>query len=165
MQAADENTGQRPRRGHVPTAYQVGERSLALLRAIDETIDCLTNDCEVLRSVANMAHESIEDISARDERSPFPNLEKTLEALEECQDTLRHLLNSYNEKRTAAVRDKALCDDDGVVEAFDQVMDDAKLAYEGLFELLDVVQISAAHGEPRTGPFESVDSLMESLFR
>lgn len=97
-------------------------RSLDLLRAIDGTIEALSHHTQLLQSAQRVFSELLKAISA--ESAPRAIREEELiPALEALQDALMKSFKDFSRKMDCAVQDPRLSDEDGVVDAYQILLD------------------------------------------
>lgn len=97
-------------------------RSLDLLRAIDGTIEALSHHTQLFQSAQRVFSEVLKAISA--ESAPRTIREEDLiPALEALQDALKRSFQDCSRKMDCAIRDPRLSDDDGVVDAYQILLD------------------------------------------
>lgn len=122
-------------------------RSLNLLRAIEVTVDVNTLLCEALERSARQFTVSIEAVCGpkNDRVDPIDADGSIQTMLETALDNLHKLSETTKRKRVAAVADKTLRNDDGVVETFDRLLTAVEDAH--CFE-----RIEPSHSRARCGP-------------
>jgi hypothetical protein len=113
------------------------QRSLHLLRDIDNTIQALCYDRTRFEGVAKFAHAVAEAFrNGRLKRDkPFDPEGKAEESLLRAQEAARRLYDRLIEKRRLAREDKRLAEDDGVVDEYTRTIAVVADLHNGLNEL------------------------------
>jgi hypothetical protein len=140
----------------------VTERDLALLRQIDETLDQLQIEVCVFGhydKLVSKASESLKTASVRLDKD-----DKLLSMFEKTRDAVEHLYD-HTEKQCASARaDTKLCDEDGVVDGYCQLLETLANLHRSLNDLCWAIgENSADHDNVLPGEFGSADDLFAAM--
>lgn len=137
-------------------------RSVDLLKAIDDTIYACAVLKETISALATEAHNQIGNLKRADSPAdPDGSIQQKLEA---ARDSLAALYKMFVTRRDSAHNDKRLSDEDGVVDAYDQLLDTIADTHNVMNELCWVVGEQAAeYDKPLEGEFESADDLFKAM--
>ena len=144
----------------VETAAQ---RDLDLLNAIDRTVSNLSFTSGILRTMA----KDVEDRIALVERAEVTELidptGNTCELLNKAADSARRIHENLLRRKGSAVRDRSLTDEDGVVDAYDELIDVTACFHNLVEDLRDAIETKDSLRSPVVGSFSNVEDLIAAL--
>ncbi|NIE68210.1 hypothetical protein [Burkholderia sp. Ax-1719] len=108
-------------------------RSVELLAAIDDVIYACWAERDQLISLTGTAHEFIQALKRA--KGPLDQDGSALVKLEAARDALGCSFEAHSELRATAAQNPELHEDDGVVEAFDGLLDALAAAHNALNDL------------------------------
>lgn len=137
-------------------------RSLDLMRAIDDAIYACNAQRDMLKDLTGKAHELIQ-VLRRCNGSLDPN--RDIQAnLERGRDALEEVYKVFAQKRASAASDPKLTQEDGVVEAFDHLLDATAAAQNAINDLAwHLGEHEADLDGTADGVFTSADDLIKAL--
>lgn len=137
-------------------------RSVDLLKAIDDTIYAC---CLLRQQVDALTGASEEFIQAlKRAKNPIDPDGSVLRQLEEGRDALDVAYKAHQRKREAAAQAPDLSPDDGVVEAYDSLLDSLAAAHNSTNELCWALgEHDADFDEVVEGEFASADDMIKAL--
>ena len=139
-------------------------RNLELLRIIEDTVDCLAADSNLVRSIAE-AYKEIQAKLTPGDNEIDPS-GRTRAALEKASDSCVRIHNDAKARHLSATRDPQLRSDDGVIDAYSELMTVVDELHDAVENLSEWITVHDDVLQPTTGStFDSVDSLFESLIR
>jgi len=143
-------------------AQALAARNLDLLRAIENTVDCLAADTGLVRSICATYAEIHTKLSAREaEIDPTGHIGSVLE---KASDSCARIYEDARKRHLSATRDPQLRSDDGVVDAYDEFMGAINQLHDTIEELCEWIANHDAVLQPTTDEsFETVDSLFDAL--
>ena len=143
-------------------AQALAARNLDLLRAIENTVDCLAADTDLVRSISATYAEIQTKLSPNTtEIDPTGHI---CSVLEKASGSCARIYEDAKMRHLSAKRDPQLRSDDGVVDAYDELMAVINQLHDTIEELCEWIANHDAILQPTTGAsFETVDSLFESL--
>jgi hypothetical protein len=137
-------------------------RSVELLKAIDDTIYACAVFKDTTDALVKEAHNLIASLKRLDR--PIDTDGAALKNLETARDALGAAYQRFTAMRESARRDTRLSDEDGVVEAFDTLLDCIADAHNTVNELCWAVgEHDADFDKPLEGEFESADDLFKAM--
>jgi hypothetical protein len=137
-------------------------RSVELLKAIDDTIYACAVFKDTINAIAKEAHTLI--VSLKHVDGPIDKDGSSLKNLETARDALGAAYGRFAAMRESAGQDSRLSADDGVVEAFDSLLDCVADAHNIINELCWAVgEHDADLDTPLEGEFESADDLFKAM--
>lgn len=137
-------------------------RSVDLLRAIDDVIYGCCVERDQLIALTGAAHEFIQALR-RVETVVDPD-GTVLKNLEQARDALDAAYKAHQRRRESAARDPRLNSDDGVVDAFDGLLDAMAAAHNALNDLCWALgEHDADFDEVLDGEFASADAMIKAL--
>lgn len=143
-----------------------GRRSLALLRSIEDTLSALDLDCNHLTAIAremdNLTQRITAHPPAHEELDPDG---KCAELFDQALESLASLRRRYEAKLAAAEADQALCEADGIVEAYRCAIEATEDAFEATQHAAEAVREHDAEASGYTEVFSDVDALFGELMR
>ncbi|WP_420955248.1 hypothetical protein [Burkholderia gladioli] len=138
------------------------DRSVDFLRMIEDTIYACCVERDEHNSLAGAALTFAQRIKRLD--APVDADGVILAKLEKGRDALGAAYEAHKEKRQAAVDDPDLDEDDGVVEAYDDLLDALAAAHNAVNELCWALGEHSAEFSPvLEGEFFSAEDLLASL--
>lgn len=137
-------------------------RSLDLLKAIDDTIYACDVQRDAIDLLAGKAGEFVQLLKRLEK--PVDQDGRVLQKLEEARDALARTYAVYQRKRASAAADPALRPDDGVVDAFDSLLDALASAHNVTNELCWALgEHDADFDAVVEGDFTSAEELIGAL--
>lgn len=137
-------------------------RSIDLLKAIDDTIYACCVMRDQLDSLTGISAEFVQSLKRA--VAPLDPEGTVLRKLEEGRDALSVAYEEHKRKREAAARAPELSSDDGVVEAYDGLLDSLAAAHNATNELCWALgEHDADFDEVLEGEFTSADGMIEAL--
>ncbi len=152
----------------VDTAAYESARSLALLRAIEKTVQLNSVLAETFSRISHLAARTTEDICNRDIDPSQPEIDfdgSVSAAIDFAMENISSLSNELRGAYHSAKADGDIRDGDGVLESFEGVIAATADAHNGLNELNRAVMEHDADRSPLSGkgPFRTVDDLLAAL--
>lgn len=143
-------------------AQALAARNLDLLRAIENTVDCLATDTDLVRSIcATYAEIQTKLSSAQTEIDPTGHI---CAVLEKASGSCSRIYEDAKKRHLSAAKDPQLRSDDGVVDAYDEFMVAIHQLHDTIEELAEWIATHDAVLQPTTGEtFEGVDGLFDAL--
>jgi hypothetical protein len=143
-------------------AQALAARNLDLLRAIENTVDCLVADTNLVRSICATYEEIQTKLSSS--QTVIDPTGHICSVLEKASGSCARIYEDSKKRHMSAVRDPQLRSDDGVVDAYDEFMVVINQLHDTIEELCDWIATHDAVLQPTTGEtFASVDSLFDAL--
>jgi hypothetical protein len=137
-------------------------RSVDFLKQIDDTIYACCVERDLLHDLAGKAQELVQTLH-RAEKAVDPD-GKALKGLEAARDALASAYDQHQSMRNSAANDPALHEDDGVVEAFDNLLDAMAAAHNAMNDLCWAVgEHDADFDEILDGEFGSAEEMIAAL--
>lgn len=139
-------------------------RTLSFLHLIESTVRSLETDSDVISSLASDCRATLEKVVASSIDVPLDPEGRVCELLEQGSATAARIYADAIRRREFARNDKALTDDDGVVEAYSKfiaAVADFHNAVEDLRDTIATVDASLQSGTGQT--FKSADDLIAHL--
>lgn len=140
-------------------------RSLQFLRVIEQTITALENDTKAYRLIADIGSTLADKV--RNKESITNRIDPTGEVeagLDSAMDSMCKILAGLERGRNAAATDKQLKSDDGVVDAYEALIEALKDAHAVLCELhWAVTEHDTELDEVSKETYKSVDDLFAAL--
>lgn len=151
----------------VESATAESGRSLVLLKAIEDTVQKNDLLARVFSSMAVNLGEAVEAIcqAPLSERTLIDSDGLIQTGIEETIDKVANALDVLKRKRGAALDDRQLKGDDGVVDSFDRVITALHEACDHLNELKIAIMENDADLSPLVpgGPYTDVEDFIASL--
>ncbi len=143
-------------------AQALAARNLDLLRAIENTVDCLSADTDLVRSICATYAEIQTKLSPSTiEIDPTGHIRSVLE---KASGSCARIYEDAKKRHLSATTDPHLRSDDGVVDAYDEFMSSINQLHDTIEELCEWISTHDAILQPTVGlVFETVDSLFDSL--
>lgn len=139
-------------------------RTLEFLNIIEKTVRSLAADSEVVRILANEAKKTLEVVQQSKLEVALDPDGRICSLLDKAAASAARTYDDAVRSLDRARNDKALTDDDGVVEAFTNFIAEIADFHNAVEDLRDAVATIDSVREPSTGKvFESVDDLMAAL--
>ena len=110
-------------------------RDLTLLKAVDQTLDALSLDSGRLGADLKFAVEVTEKINKTKPQAMIDPAGNVDDNILRAQDSIKSVNIKYSEKRSHAENDNDLCEEDGVVEAFNKNIELSANLYNALSDL------------------------------
>lgn len=150
--------------GASPSQVQAfASRNLDFLQLIEKTISRLTSDADFLRVQTNDIRKVVHGLSKVTSSPEIDPEGRVAELLRMAGDVTHRLYARVTKQRASAASDKALKDDDGVVEAFDDMLDALAGYFDALQTMCDAVQTLSATRSPVIGRFTNTKDLFDAL--
>lgn len=149
-----------------PTSGQVvahAARSVALLHAVESTIAVATTNATILHSVALEASRLVESLEQYTGSTALDPEGRACELLEQASQTVGRLHQGCQRKLHAAQNAKELRSDDGVADAWHDMMDAAASCHNALQDARDRLLDLDALQSPRRAVYTNVDELFTDL--
>ena len=145
-------------------AYAIGERSLQLLHAIEQTISSLTTDREFVSNAARIVDSFEAELAKAPPVRPIDPEGRIVGLLIKGMEAADRLAATNREKLASAEADVRLTDDDGVTAEYHAFIESVCALHDGLSRLIErIEELDADFEEPLPGTFRSVDELMTAL--
>jgi hypothetical protein len=139
-------------------------RTLDLLQAIEKTIDCLTDNCDVLAVLSGGLVKHLKSLEESNTQIKLDAEGRVCQLLSQCIESAERMHQTATRNREAAVFDARLCADDGVVEAYDAFISALSDHHDILHELKEWIETHDALLEPAVGEtYDSVDDLFKAM--
>lgn len=139
-------------------------RNLDLLQAIEKTIDCLTDNADLLNALTVSNKKNLKQLQAALIQQPLDPEGRVCELLSRCLELLARMNSFDHRRRQAAIEDPELKRDDGVVEAYDVFLHSVCDLHDTVGQLKDWIETHDALLEPALpGEFQTVDSLVKAI--
>lgn len=143
-------------------AQAVAGRDLLLLRQIDETLDQLEVENCVFSHFTHLIEKSVESIKASS--ACFDQQDKLLIMFQQTRDAVETLHEHSSAQCESARTDRALCDDDGIVEAYCTLLETLAALHHSLNDLCWAIGENAAdHDRTLPGTFDNADDLFKAM--
>ena len=113
----------------------VAQRSLKLLKAIEDTVDRLCYDQRIYSTFAAVAHEMLDRVKAVKMAKVIDQDGKAADSLQIAQVAARELYDDLVPRHKAAVADKRLTRDDGVAEEYQRLIQIVSNLHDALNDL------------------------------
>ncbi|ALD90312.1 hypothetical protein CR3_1071 [Cupriavidus gilardii CR3] len=137
-------------------------RSVDLLKAIDDTIYACCVQRDSLDHLSGLSAEFVQHLKRVEK--PVDADGTILRKLEDARDAIARAYDIHQRKREAAARAPELTPDDGVVEAYDSLLDSLAAAHNITNELCWALgEHDADFDEIVDGEFTSADDLIGAL--
>lgn len=137
-------------------------RSVDLLKAIDDTIYACEQLRRMMEQFTGAAGEFVQSLKRTDHAVDKDG--EGLAELERARDAIQELYDIQQRKRAAACADGRLHADDGVVEAYDQLLDGIAATHAALNDLCWALgEHESDFDEVLEGEFTSADELIGAL--
>ncbi|WP_150574529.1 hypothetical protein [Pandoraea aquatica] len=137
-------------------------RSVDLLKAIDDTIYACEQQRRMMEQFTGAAGEFVQSLKRTDHAIDEDG--SVLAALEAARDAIHQVYAQHKRKREAAAGDHRLCEDDGVVDAYDQLLDGIASAHTALNDLCWALgEHEADFDKVLEGEFSTAEELIEAL--
>lgn len=127
------------------------QRSLRLLRQIEDTISALCYERRLFEAMAKFVHEICEDIKHRKPVQPIDPHGTVWENLEKAQAAMKRLYETMVEKREYARNDPDLTEEDGVADEYTRSIAVVADLHNGINELRWAIGEHDAELEPKSG--------------
>lgn len=139
-------------------------RALDLLQAIEKTIDCLSENCDLLGVMSAAVVKHLKTLQQSSYASPLDPEGRVCELLSKCLDSIERMHHTAVKRRDAAQADERLQDDDGVVEAYEAFIVSLSEHHDIVHEFKDWVETHDALQAPAVGPvYGSADELFKAV--
>jgi hypothetical protein len=151
--------------GITPSKVQAyAGRTLDLLQAIEKTIDCLTDNCDLLAVTTSGIRKALEQLRKSDVQQKLDPEGRVCQLLGKCLDIIERVHHDSTAKRNAASNDPRLRTDDGVVEAYEAFLAALSEHHDAVHDLKEWVETHDALLEPALdGTFSNVDDLLKAM--
>lgn len=137
-------------------------RGVDFLTKIDDTIYACCVERDQLHALVGNAQEMVQ--SLRRAAAPIDADGKALAMLETARDALAKAYEQHRAMRESAAKDPNLHEEDGVVEAFDGLLDALAAAHNAMNDLCWAVgEHDADFDEVLEGEFSNADDLIRAL--
>jgi hypothetical protein len=137
-------------------------RSVDLLKAIDDTIYACCVQRDKLDHLSGLSAEFIQHLKRVD--GPIDPSGEILRELEKARDAIMDAYKIHEKKRAAAAAAPELTPDDGVVEAYDSLLDSLAAAHNVTNELCWALgEHDADFDEVLEGEFTSAEDMIKAL--
>lgn len=137
-------------------------RDLELLSNIEETCGALAFQADMARRAVDAALELARRV--HDSKGPVLDLDgEVVRTFASAQDLIANAVRALDRKRGAAIRAPELCADDGVVEAYDEMVAATRDFHDALGELTTAILEHDADLSPAVGKPTSADELIALL--
>ena len=110
-------------------------RDIGLLGAIESTLDALSLSENEIKGLANFAEEASERIAGLTPQKQIDPEGKIVDLLEKAQERVHEYYLALIIKRNSAIADTRLCEEDGIVEAYKEIISTAADLHNGLNSL------------------------------
>jgi hypothetical protein len=148
----------------VASVQEVTARNLHLLQTIESTVNRLSSDAHLVQSISRAFDEVFAAIKQRPAEKAIDPDGIICGALRKASDAASRMYGTCNAKRQAAHEDKRLNADDGVVDAYDDFIDEIHAMHDLLEEMIEWIDIHDASLELPSGVvYSNVDDLFEAL--
>lgn len=140
----------------------VAERDLVLLRQIDETLDQLEVEVCVFSHFDKLVSAAAEGLK----KAPvlIDNDGKLLSMFEKTRDAVESLYDHTDKQCASAKADNALCDEDGVVDGYCQLLEVLANLHRSLNDLCWAIgENSADHDSVLPDEFGTADDLFTAI--
>ena len=142
-----------------------GRRSLALLRAIEDTISALDLDRTHFAAIGREM-DNLTDLVMRCPVSHELDPEgKSAELFDQGLEALKSLRRRYAARLVAAESDHALCDDDGIADAYRNAIEATESTFDATQRATDAVREHDAEASGYSGDFATASELLAALSR
>lgn len=139
-------------------------RTLVFLQAIETTIRSLATDTAVVSTLVNEARETLSQLEKSEQTADIDPNGRICDLLEKAAASAERTYNVAVQRRQAARDDKALTEEDGVVDAYTAFIAAIADFHNVVEDLRDTVATLDASRLPGTGKsFTSADELIEHL--
>lgn len=151
--------------GVTPSKVQAyAGRALDLLQAIEKTIDCLSENCDVLAVMTDGIEKHLAKLRESNVQQKLDPEGRVCQLLQKCLEIMERMHADAARKRASAQADERLQEDDGVVEAYDAFIVALNQHHDVVHDLKDWVETHDALLEPALdGTFTSVDDLFKAM--
>jgi hypothetical protein len=140
-----------------------GARSLEMLRAIERTLNSLGRSATLLNAIA----DDLSSIAARIvKHGPQYAIDPggdIAETYDELQELVSDIVSSLEALRASAQRDPHICDEDGIVEGFNETLAALAAVYDRARAVLDAVIVHDAPYVEYAGPYGCADELIAAV--
>ena len=141
-------------------------RTVAFLHLIESTIQRLTGNTEVLRTAIRESKRVVDHIRAEGPPTPLDPEGRACELLEQAAAVAERVYQRTVGQRDSANRDARLSDEDGVVDAFDQLVEALADFHNQIGELREAVLIHDARlAGPSGRVYDDVDAMFADIAR
>lgn len=150
-------------RAFVRRTEEEAARNLRALERIEATCGALRAMADFTRREARSTYDLAEMISADRSHGSIDPEDLFSASSQRVQDMLAQAVRTLTKERDAAARNPALREDDGVVEAFDDLIVALREFHGTIGELIVAIMEHDADRSPRVGEFTSADDLIAAL--
>lgn len=124
-------------------------RSLHLLRDIEQTLLALDTECKALEVFSVDAERLLEALKDVQLKSVLDPDRRTVLLFSQAQDTAQRVYESAARQRASAAADARLCEEDGIVEAYDCFLHELTRYHDLLGALGERIAVHDALLSPR----------------
>lgn len=149
-----------------PTSGQVvahAARSVALLHVIESTIEVVTSNAAIVRSVTSDLLALIDRVDEYDGDALLDPEGRACDLFEKASQSALRLYETCPTKIAAAKRDHNLRDDDGVVDAWQDLMAALADYHNAIQDLRDRILTVDALKSPRSRAYSDIEELLVNL--
>jgi len=145
-------------------AHVFAARNLTLLNAIETTLDALRADTGLIASIERTYDEIYDILIEAAQELTQDGIQLCLTPVEKASDAVSRLWCDARDRQQSANADLQLRPDDGVTEAWQELMDALHSLHAKIEEVRDWLEDMAAIREPHESRvFTNVDDLVASI--
>lgn len=142
----------------------MANRSFALLNTIDEVVASVSGDVDAYRFLANQAIVLTSKLKDLPEEAPL--LDPEGNSVAKFIDSLEAISRLYHDaemRRSSAINDPELTDEDGVADVFSVCMEALLNLHRAIENLREAIETIDAMKSPVIGSFDNVEELFKVL--